>query len=56
MGLVSGGAYAEYVPALKDHLIAVPSNLSDIEAASMPEVWLTAYQLLTKVLDVEKDS
>ena len=45
MGLVSGGGNAEYVAVHEDHLIPT-GKLSMIEAAAIPETWLTAYQLL----------
>lgn len=42
-GLVPGGAYAEY--ALLDSALAIPKpdSLSWVEAASLPEVWMTAW-------------
>ncbi|WP_273430664.1 NAD(P)H-quinone oxidoreductase [Chitinibacter tainanensis] len=42
-GLVAGGAYAEY--CLLDQSLAwlQPDTLSSIQAASLPEVWLTAW-------------
>src|SRR5699024_1745209 len=45
-GLVNGGAYAEYVTMPADRAIVVPENLSFTEAAAIPEVFLTAYQTL----------
>ena len=50
MSLLSGGAYAQYATSPKDLLIAAPKSLKVQEAASIPEVWLTAYQLLKMVL------
>ncbi|WP_374211867.1 NAD(P)H-quinone oxidoreductase [Alteromonas gilva] len=44
--IVAGGGYAEYVAIEADHLIGVPENLSDTEAAGLSEVFLTAYQAL----------
>lgn len=45
-GLVGGGAYAEY--CVIDHKIAmpIPANLSFIEAAAIPEAFLTANEAL----------
>jgi NADPH:quinone reductase-like Zn-dependent oxidoreductase len=40
-GLAYGGAYAEYVAVHATHLMHKPSHLSFVEAASIPEVWLT---------------
>ena len=42
----SGGGYAEYVSVSESLVLKSPSGLSFIEAAAIPEVWLTAYQLL----------
>jgi len=36
-GLVSGGAYAEYITVKKDHLIELPESIDFIEAAALPE-------------------
>ena len=46
MGLVGGGSYAQY--ARMDHRLCmpVPSNLSMFEAGSIPEVMITAHQML----------
>src|SRR5699024_8975291 len=46
MGLVNGGAYAEYVTMPSDRAIVIPDNISYEEAAAIPEVFLTAYQTL----------
>ncbi|MDQ3815241.1 MAG: NAD(P)H-quinone oxidoreductase, partial [Armatimonadota bacterium] len=45
-GLVGGGGYAEYVLTHERLLAAVPSNLSDIEAGAVPEVFMTAHDAL----------
>jgi NADPH:quinone reductase-like Zn-dependent oxidoreductase len=50
MSLLNGGAYAQYATSPKGLLMSVPKNLKVQEAASIPEVWLTAYQLLKMVL------
>lgn len=46
MGIVSGGAYAEYlvVPAMQ--AIAVPQNIGLANAAAIPEVFITAWDAL----------
>jgi len=46
LGLVGGGAYAEYIAVNETHIIAKPSHLTWVEAASIPEVFLTAFQAL----------
>lgn len=45
MALLSGGGYAEYAAVHKDHIMPIPSGFSYEEAAAIPEVWLTAWQL-----------
>ena len=59
MGLLSGGAYAQYGKINADHVMKVP-NFSDqklqaAQGAAIPEVWLTAFQLLKFVLQVEEN-
>ena len=48
-GLVAGGAYAEF--ALLDEVLAIakPDSLSWVEAASLPEAWMTAWLNLVQV-------
>ncbi len=46
MGLVGGGAQAEFVTVHQDEALAIPSGLSYVEAAAIPEVFLTAYDAL----------
>jgi len=41
-----GGGYAEYVAVPEDLLLPVPPDMSLVTAAGIPEVWMTAYQLL----------
>ncbi|KAJ3881981.1 hypothetical protein F5051DRAFT_68474 [Lentinula edodes] len=45
-GIAGGGAYAEYITVQETHLFLKPSHLSWTDAASIPEVFLTAYQAL----------
>ncbi|EGN98161.1 hypothetical protein SERLA73DRAFT_183058 [Serpula lacrymans var. lacrymans S7.3] len=54
-GLAGGGAYAEYINCHQGLLIPKPSHLSWVEAASIPENFLTAYQALIKYGEVEKN-
>ncbi|WP_233163942.1 NAD(P)H-quinone oxidoreductase [Chromobacterium sp. ASV23] len=42
-GLVEGGGYAEYVLMEEALAIAKPDELSWVEAASLPEAWMTAW-------------
>lgn len=46
MGLVGGGAHAEYVVVHQDEAIAIPSGLSFTQAAAIPEAFLTAWDAL----------
>ena len=46
MALLGGGGYAEYVSVHQHQIMPVPKNLDLVTAAGIPEVWLTAYQLL----------
>jgi NADPH:quinone reductase len=43
MALVIGGAYAEYCPVHETHALPVPDGLSAIEAAAIPETFLTVW-------------
>jgi NADPH:quinone reductase-like Zn-dependent oxidoreductase len=46
MGLVGGGAHAEAVVVHQDEALPVPDGVSLIEAAAIPEVFLTGYDAL----------
>lgn len=46
MALLSGGGQAEYATVPEGHLMPVPSGLTFIQAAAIPEAWITAFQLL----------
>jgi putative PIG3 family NAD(P)H quinone oxidoreductase len=46
MGLVGGGAYAEYVVVHQDEAMAVPATMDWPAAAAIPEAFLTAYDAL----------
>jgi tumor protein p53-inducible protein 3 len=45
MAIVSGGAYAEYVVAKEINVFRLPDNIDFVQAAAIPESWITAYQL-----------
>jgi len=49
MALLGSGGYAEYVAVPEGQLMRVPDSMSDMEAAAIPETWLTAFQLLHHV-------
>ena len=46
--LLGGGGYSELVTAPAGMVVPIPEGLSLIEAASLPEVWCTAYLNLVK--------
>ena len=46
MGLVGGGAQAEFVVVHQDEALPIPADLSYAEAAAIPEAFLTAYDAL----------
>lgn len=46
MGLVGGGAQAEFVVVHEDEALPIPEGLSFAEAAAIPEAFLTAYDAL----------
>ncbi|HEX5634663.1 MAG TPA: NAD(P)H-quinone oxidoreductase [Gemmatimonadales bacterium] len=46
MGLVGGGAMAEYVVVREFETLPVPPHLSSVEAAAIPEAFLTAFDAL----------
>lgn len=51
MALLGGGGYAEYARVNAGHIMKIPKNLSLREAGAIPEVWLTAFQLLYWISD-----
>ncbi|NXY88335.1 QORX oxidoreductase, partial [Alcedo cyanopectus] len=46
MALLSGGGQAEYVAVPEGCLMPVPRDMPFLQAAAIPEAWLTAFQLL----------
>ncbi|NXN47018.1 QORX oxidoreductase, partial [Rhinoptilus africanus] len=46
MALLSGGGQAEYVTVPEGYLMPIPNDMTYIQAAAIPEAWLTAFQLL----------
>ncbi len=52
MALVGGGGNAEYAVVRAEHLLPVPQGMSLATAGGVPEVWLTAFQLLHFVAKV----
>ncbi|KAG8580063.1 hypothetical protein GDO81_007115 [Engystomops pustulosus] len=54
MALIGGGGNAQYVAVPEGQLIQIPHDMSDTDAAAIPEAWLTAFQLLHFVAKVQK--
>lgn len=54
-GLVNHGGYAEYVVMPANRVIRIPDNMSFEEAAAIPEVFLTAYQTLYWLGELEPE-
>jgi tumor protein p53-inducible protein 3 len=52
-GLLSGGGYAQYACMHEEMAMPVPDNISDEEAAAIPEVFLTAWQALLWLAKVQ---
>ena len=52
MGIIGGGAHAEYLCVHEREVLPMPRDLSFEEAAAIPEVFLTAYDALFRQLDV----
>lgn len=48
-GLVGGGAYAEYLVVAAKRASPVPQNMSFIQAASIPETFLTAFDAISNI-------
>ncbi|KAH8089448.1 hypothetical protein HD553DRAFT_92099 [Filobasidium floriforme] len=46
VGLAYGGAYAEYIALSSKMIIHKPPHLTPVQAAGVPENWMTAYQAL----------
>ncbi|GAA6027352.1 hypothetical protein JCM8097_002619 [Rhodosporidiobolus ruineniae] len=52
-GLATGGAYAEYISVPAGMVTRKPDNVSWVQAAAVPENWLTAYQALFLIADLQ---
>ncbi len=52
--LLGGGGYAEYVSVPADMVMPIPKGLSYVEAAAIPEVYMTAYLNLFYVGNAKK--
>jgi len=52
MGIVAGGGHAEFVCVNEREVIRIPQSLSWEEAAAVPEVFMTAYDALFRILGI----
>ncbi|GAA5885103.1 hypothetical protein JCM16303_006404 [Sporobolomyces ruberrimus] len=53
-GLAIGGAYAEYIATPSSMLTRKPSHVSWVQAAAVPENWLTAFQALFTISEMKE--
>ncbi|CAE6452504.1 unnamed protein product [Rhizoctonia solani] len=53
IGLAYGGAYAEYVTLSAGNIMPKPKNLSWVEAAAIPENFITAFQALISICELK---
>ena len=53
MGLVGGGAQAEYLVTHEDLLVEIPHNLDYVQAGSIPEAFMTAHDALFMQADLQ---
>ncbi|KAI0292649.1 quinone oxidoreductase [Multifurca ochricompacta] len=54
LGLASGGAYAEFIAVPETQILRKPPGLSWVEAAGVPEAFITAFQALVLVGDIQR--
>lgn len=54
-GLTAGGAQAEFVVVSESNLATIPAQLTWVEAAAMPEVFVTAHDALFTRAQLQKD-
>lgn len=54
MGLLAGGGYSEFVTDHAGLFFPIPKGTDLIEAAAIPEVFLTGYQVLRKLANVQQ--
>ena len=55
-GLIGGGGYAEFVKTHELQVFKIPDELSFVQAAAIPEVFITADYCLTVLSIVDEDS
>ena len=55
MGLVGGGAFADFVVVHEDEALPIPQDFSFEKAAAIPEVFITAYDALFRQAHLQKE-
>jgi len=55
MGIVGGGAYAEYLVTAADHVVRIPEGMSYEYAAAIPEVFITAHDALERLAVAQRE-
>jgi putative PIG3 family NAD(P)H quinone oxidoreductase len=55
MGLVGGGAYAEYIVTHEDEAVRIPAALTFEQAAAIPEAFITAHDALFTRMQLQRD-
>lgn len=53
-GLLGGGGYAEYAVIHEDMALPAPAGFDAVQAAAIPEVFLTAYQALNGLVQLKE--
>ncbi|MCK5688196.1 NAD(P)H-quinone oxidoreductase [Myxococcota bacterium] len=53
MGIVAGGAYADYIKVDERLVMRMPAGIDPLEAAAIPEAFLTAYDAIFKRLEMK---
>ncbi|WNC70642.1 NAD(P)H-quinone oxidoreductase [Thalassotalea psychrophila] len=53
LGLVGGGGYSEFVKIKASHMIPLPEHLSFAQGAAIAEVYLTAFQSLFSIANLQ---
>jgi tumor protein p53-inducible protein 3 len=52
--LLNGGGYSQLALVDERHVLVLPEDFDFVEAASIPEAWITAYMILRYLGKVEK--
>eukprot|EP00347_Sterkiella_histriomuscorum_P009950 403339254 len=55
MALLPGGGYAQFVTVHQNQVMDIPESFSFEQAAAIPEVWCTAFQILVLIANIQKN-